>query len=130
MTELGNAIGEPTLPGKLRHARKSRQLPDGRVLAAIAGELDPVGRNLLVEALAWDAQLPGFEAEAAEASRRVSSAIRALEPVQQEALFVLLGLNPSEWRREDDQERREAADELTRLNQEMGLLNGNGPSSP
>ena len=39
-----------------------------------------------------------------------------------DAEFVASGVTVSAYMARDDQERREAADELTRLNQDMGLL--------
>lgn len=88
-SELGRAIGE-NLPAKLRYARGRHQLPDGKLLAKIAGELDEVGRAMLVDALAWDARLPGYDVEDEPVQRRFSRAIRRLSPDMREAILRLL----------------------------------------
>ena len=100
VTELGRAIGDPQLANKLRHARKNHQLPDGKTLARIAEELDPVGLNLLVDALAWDGKLPGYGTAERNVGRQIRLAIRKLTPDQRRALLLFLGV--TDYEQEDD----------------------------
>lgn len=100
VSELGRAIGDPGLPNKLRTARKQRKLPDGKTLDRIAAELDPVGVNLLVDALAWDAELPGYGRAERNVGRQIRLAIRRLTPDQRSALLLFLGV--TEYEQDDD----------------------------
>lgn len=92
ITELGKAIGEKDLPGRLDYARNAHQLPNGDVLAKIAGELDDVGRALMVDALAWDGRLPGYDVADEPLQRAFSRVIRGLPPQAREAVLTLLVL--------------------------------------
>lgn len=97
-TDLGHAIGEPTLAQRVRRARQRHALPDSDLLFRIADELDEVGRALLVDALAWDACLPGYEpGEASDLSRRLSRVIRSLTVDQRRALLQFLTMPGGDW---------------------------------
>jgi len=100
ISDLGRAIGEPNLAEKLRHHRRRRQLPDGPLLRNIADALDPVGRSLLVSALAWDARLPGYDGDDPDLLVRMGRAIRGLDYRDRRILIDLLGLegvHPDDW---------------------------------
>lgn len=101
ISELGRALGEPDLPGRLRTARQKGQLPEGKLLRSIAGQLDPEGVSQLVITLAWDGSLPGFDSEhGITVQRRINESVRALSYRERRMLLDLLkidDLQPTDW---------------------------------
>lgn len=91
VTELGRAIGHDDLSQRLRYARRTRSLPRTELVDAIAEQLDDVGRAFLIDTLAWDARLPGFESGEDADLRRIVQLTLSLDRRQLEAWIELLG---------------------------------------
>lgn len=110
LTALGRATGDPRLVRKLWDARRAREFPRGDLIRAIAARLDPVGRALLVDALAWDGALPGYDEEAEPVQRRFSRILREL-PADRRAI-LLHGLEVFAGAAEVPKDFRFAAEEI------------------
>lgn len=87
VTALGRAIGLPSLTQTLGYAREERQFPKGELIRAVAAHLDDVGRAMLVDALAWDGQLPGYDVEDEPVQRQFSRYLRKMS-TRKRALFL------------------------------------------
>lgn len=84
------APGAHGIVGRLRHARIKHGFPKREDVDLLAGLLNPEGRLQLVEALAMDAGMPGFDEEDLTREERLTALFRAIPAEEREALFTLI----------------------------------------